>query len=74
MASPIPRGLRQVLQKSPNDIVILSSLRTPVTRAKKGGFKDAYPEELLASVLQATLKANPNPVSYTHLRAHETDS
>ncbi|CAI7604619.1 unnamed protein product [Penicillium manginii] len=60
MASPIPRGLKQVLQKSPNDIVILSSLRTPVTRAKKGGFKDAYPEELLASVLRATLKANPN--------------
>ncbi|KAJ5092112.1 hypothetical protein NUU61_006982 [Penicillium alfredii] len=60
MASPIPRGLRQVLQKSPNDIVILSSLRTPVTRAKKGGFKDSYPEELLANVLRATLKANPN--------------
>ncbi|KAJ5975348.1 hypothetical protein N7481_009055 [Penicillium waksmanii] len=60
MASPIPRGLKQVLQKSPNDIVILSSLRTAVTRAKKGGFKDAYPEELLASVLRATLKANPN--------------
>lgn len=60
MASPIPRGLKQVLQKSPNDIVILSSLRTPVTRAKKGGFKDAYPEELLANVLKATLKANPN--------------
>ncbi|KAJ5628241.1 3-ketoacyl-CoA thiolaseperoxisomal [Penicillium lividum] len=60
MASPIPRGLKQVLQKSPNDIVILSALRTPITRAKKGGFKDAYPEELLASVLRATLKANPN--------------
>ncbi|KAJ5915469.1 3-ketoacyl-CoA thiolase peroxisomal [Penicillium verhagenii] len=60
MASPIPRGLKQVLQKSPSDIVILSSLRTPITRAKKGGFKDAYPEELLASVLRATLKANPN--------------
>ncbi|KAI9924123.1 hypothetical protein ASPWEDRAFT_38480 [Aspergillus wentii DTO 134E9] len=60
MASPIPRGLRQVLQKSPSDIVILSSLRTPVTRAKKGGFKDAYPEELLSSVLKATLEANPN--------------
>ncbi|KAF7627487.1 putative 3-ketoacyl-CoA thiolase [Aspergillus flavus] len=59
MASPIPQGLRQVLQKSPNDIVILSSLRTPVTRAKKGGFKDAYPEELLANVLKATLEANP---------------
>jgi acetyl-CoA acyltransferase 1 len=60
MASPIPRGLKQVLQKSPNDIVILSSLRTPVTRAKKGGFKDSYPEELLSNVLRATLKANPN--------------
>ena len=60
MASPIPRGLRQVLQKSPSDIVVLSSLRTPVTRAKKGGFKDAYPEELLSHVLRATLQANPN--------------
>ncbi|KAL2003114.1 hypothetical protein VTN02DRAFT_4975 [Thermoascus thermophilus] len=60
MASPIPKGLRQVLQKSPSDIVILSSLRTPITRAKKGGFKDAYPEELLAHVLRATLAANPN--------------
>lgn len=60
MASPIPQGLRQVLQKSPSDIVILSSLRTPVTRAKKGGFKDAYPEELLSHVLRATLEANPN--------------
>lgn len=59
MASSIPRGLRQVLQKSPSDIVILSSLRTAVTRAKKGGFKDAYPEELLSHVLRATLEANP---------------
>ncbi|KAF3391806.1 3-ketoacyl-CoA thiolase B, peroxisomal [Talaromyces pinophilus] len=60
MTSPIPRGLKQVLQKSPSDIVILSSVRTAVTRAKKGGFKDAYPEELLAHVLKATLAANPN--------------
>ncbi|KAH1470719.1 hypothetical protein KXX53_000209 [Aspergillus fumigatus] len=60
MASPVPRGLRQVLQKSPSDIVILSALRTPVTRAKKGGFKDTYPEELLSHVLKATLEANPN--------------
>lgn len=58
--SSIPRGLRQVLQKSPSDIVILSSVRTAITRAKKGGFKDAYPEELLAHVLKATLAANPN--------------
>jgi acetyl-CoA acyltransferase 1 len=60
MSSPIPRGLKQVLHKSPSDIVILSAKRTAITRAKKGGFKDAYPEELLAHVLKATLEANPN--------------
>jgi acetyl-CoA acyltransferase 1 len=54
------RGLRSVLQKNPTDIVILSSLRTPVTRAKKGAFKDAYPEELLSTVLKATLATTPN--------------
>ncbi|KAK2731747.1 hypothetical protein FQN57_003182 [Myotisia sp. PD_48] len=59
MGSLRPRGLRQVLQKLPTDIVIISSLRTPITRAKKGGFKDAYPEELLGAVLRATLAANP---------------
>ncbi|KAK2765215.1 hypothetical protein FQN54_008914 [Arachnomyces sp. PD_36] len=59
MSRTAQKGLRQVLQKSPSDIVILSSLRTPVTRAKKGGFKDAYPEELLSHILRATLSANP---------------
>ena len=54
------RGLRNILKKAPEDVVILSSLRTPVTRAKKGGFRDAYPEELLSHVLRATLAANPN--------------
>lgn len=53
------KGLKSVLTKNPTDIVILSSLRTAVTRAKKGGFKDAYPEELLYHVLKATLAANP---------------
>lgn len=60
MANPIRKGLKSILAKDPSDIVILSSLRTAVTRANKGGFKDAYPEELLAAVLKATLAANPN--------------
>ncbi|TAQ90579.1 hypothetical protein B7494_g1117 [Chlorociboria aeruginascens] len=60
MSSPIRRGLSQILRKEPSDIVILSSLRTPITRAYKGGLKDSYPEELLATVLRATLSANPN--------------
>lgn len=60
MAGFIQKGAKNILSKQPNDIVILSSLRTPVTRAKKGGFKDAYDHELLASVLKATIAANPN--------------
>lgn len=60
MAAAARTGLRNILAKNPDDIVILSSLRTAITRANKGGFKDAYPEELLSAVLKATLKANPN--------------
>jgi acetyl-CoA acyltransferase 1 len=33
-----------------------SALRTPICRAKKGGFKDTTAEELLAAVLKATLE------------------
>ncbi|EMC92778.1 hypothetical protein BAUCODRAFT_262728 [Baudoinia panamericana UAMH 10762] len=59
MAGFIQKGAKNILSKQPQDIVILSALRTPVTRAKKGGFKDAYDHELLAHVLKATLAANP---------------
>ena len=59
MAGYMHQGLKNILTKSPHDVVILSSLRTPLTRAKKGGLKDAYPEELLYHVLKATLAANP---------------
>lgn len=60
MASFIQKGTKNILSKQPNDIVFLSALRTPVTRAKKGGFKDAHDHELLAHVLKATLAAIPN--------------
>jgi acetyl-CoA acyltransferase 1 len=56
----LPRGLSSLLAKAPTDIVILSSLRTPICRSYKGQLKDAYPEELLSVVLRATLDANPN--------------
>ncbi|KAL2826781.1 Thiolase, N-terminal domain-containing protein [Aspergillus cavernicola] len=53
---------RQVLTKSPHDVVVLSAVRSPITRAFKGGFKDSYPEELLMPVLQAALqRANIQP-------------
>ena len=60
MASFIQKGTKNILSKQPHDIVFLSALRTPVTRSKKGGFKDAHDHELLAHVLRATLAANPN--------------
>ncbi|KAK4461981.1 Thiolase, N-terminal domain-containing protein [Cladorrhinum samala] len=55
----LPRGIKQVLAKAPTDVVIVSSLRTPICRSYKGGLKDAYPEELLSVVLRATLDKNP---------------
>ncbi|KAK5082236.1 hypothetical protein LTR05_007380 [Lithohypha guttulata] len=54
------RGLKEILTKKPTDVIILSSLRTPVTRAFKGGFRNAHDHELLSHVLKATLEANPN--------------
>lgn len=56
----IPKGLSSVVTKSPSDVVIVSALRTPICRAYKGQLKDAYPEELLSSVLVATRKAFPS--------------
>ncbi|CAG8432841.1 7329_t:CDS:2 [Diversispora eburnea] len=51
-------------QKSPEDVVIVTAVRTPLTKAKKGGFKDTLPEELLAAVFKAILdKSKIDPKS-----------
>ncbi|OCL13984.1 beta ketoadipyl CoA thiolase, TH2 [Glonium stellatum] len=60
MAGFIQKGAKNILQKNPQDVVFLSALRTPVTRAKKGGLRDAYDHEMLAAVLKATLEKHPN--------------
>ncbi|KAF9113187.1 hypothetical protein BGX27_002028 [Mortierella sp. AM989] len=39
--------------RHPDDVVIVSAVRTPICRAGKGGFKDMYPEDLLAVALKA---------------------
>jgi acetyl-CoA acyltransferase 1 len=44
------RTAGEILKKSPNDVVVLSAVRSPIARAFKGGFKDAYPEEILMPV------------------------
>ncbi|XP_044719060.1 3-ketoacyl-CoA thiolase [Hirsutella rhossiliensis] len=58
-ALAVPKGVAAVLARAPSDVVLLSSLRTPICRAYKGRLKDAYPEELLAAVLDATRRRLP---------------
>lgn len=41
---------------SDNDVVIVSSLRTPVCKAKRGGFKDTLADDLLSAVLKAVME------------------
>ena len=41
---------RHISQKAANDVVILAAVRSPVTRAFKGGFRDAFPEDILEPV------------------------
>ena len=41
LVSPGPvTGPAKVGVKSPNDVVVVSALRTPIARGRKGGFKD----------------------------------
>jgi len=50
---------RRVGAKHPDDIVIVSTARTAMTRAKKGPQKDTPPEEMLTPVLKDVMrKAN----------------
>lgn len=50
-----PRGKAALTQQNDDDVVICAAVRTPITRAKKGGFKDACPEDLLKAVFEAVV-------------------
>ncbi|KZV62223.1 acetyl-CoA acetyl transferase [Peniophora sp. CONT] len=57
-----PSGKAAALAQKDNDVVIVSAVRTAVTKGKKGGFKDTRPEELLSGVLRAAYtRANVDP-------------
>jgi len=43
------------MTRSPNDVVVISALRTPICKAKRGAFKDVPPDDLLFAVLRATI-------------------
>ncbi|KDR85029.1 hypothetical protein GALMADRAFT_233606 [Galerina marginata CBS 339.88] len=57
-ASSVPqrRGLADILEKKPDDVVITFAKRTAVGRAKKGQFKDTPVDELLLALFKATLE------------------
>src|SRR3990170_4085383 len=42
------------------DAVIVSAVRTPIGKAKKGGLATVRPDEMAATVIQALLKRTPN--------------
>jgi acetyl-CoA acyltransferase 1 len=55
-------GKAAVLAKNDNDVVIVTAVRTAMTKGKRGGFKDTRPEELLSGVLRAAYtKVNLDP-------------
>lgn len=54
--STIPRGMSAILQKNPDDVVITFAKRTAIGRAKKGQLKEIPVDEMLYSLLKATLE------------------
>ncbi|KAJ3709745.1 acetyl-CoA acetyl transferase [Lentinula guzmanii] len=44
----------KILEKHDDDVVIVSAIRSALTKSKKGGFKDTRPEEILMNVLKHT--------------------
>jgi len=54
-AQPTASQLGKIGTKHPDDIVIISALRTPICRAKKGGFKDTMPDDLLKAALEGVV-------------------
>ncbi|AFR92621.1 acetyl-CoA acyltransferase [Cryptococcus neoformans] len=55
-------GRARLLINSSDDVVIVSAVRTPIAKAKKGGFKDCCPEDLLAAVFtEAVKRGKVNP-------------
>ncbi|GJM87355.1 hypothetical protein PR202_ga03301 [Eleusine coracana subsp. coracana] len=64
-ASPCAAGDSAAYQRTSSfgdDVVVVA---TPICKAKRGGFKDTYPEDLLAVVLKAVLdntRVNPSEI------------
>jgi len=55
-------GLKKVLEKNDDDIVITLAIRTPLTKGGRGGLKDTKLDKLLYSLFQSAIaKSNLDP-------------
>ncbi|KAI9312400.1 Thiolase, N-terminal domain-containing protein [Dichotomocladium elegans] len=54
--APSDNVANKVGVKSPEDVVIVSALRSAITRARKGPFAGTLPEEILSGVFQGIIK------------------
>ena len=52
---PKSTGVAALSEKHPDDVVITLAVRTPLTKAHKGGFKDTPLEHLLLRLYQVLL-------------------
>ena len=48
------------MSKNANDAVIVAAVRTPVTKARKGGLKDTRPDDLLSAAIRGLLDSVPD--------------
>ncbi|KAI5785079.1 Thiolase, N-terminal domain-containing protein [Peziza echinospora] len=51
-----PTGVAAITQKNADDIVVTCALRTPLTKAGRGGLKDTPIDMLLYSIMKSTLE------------------
>ncbi|MCB9777827.1 MAG: thiolase family protein [Alphaproteobacteria bacterium] len=47
------------MSKNPRDVVVVAAVRTPVTKAFKGGLKDTRPDDLMKIAIQGLLERVP---------------
>ncbi|KNZ76799.1 3-ketoacyl-CoA thiolase B, peroxisomal [Termitomyces sp. J132] len=62
VSSSVSPAKARILAKHDDDVVVVSAVRTAITKARKGGFKDTFPDILLSHVLRAAYaKPGLNP-------------
>ncbi|KAF8078780.1 Thiolase, N-terminal domain-containing protein [Lyophyllum atratum] len=60
--SGLTQGRTTLERKSPDDVVITMAIRSPLCKAKKGGFKDARTDELMLEIFkQSIARSDMNP-------------